>query len=904
MIPTSGRSSLGANAQPADTKTRSRDLGREVTQGSDAGDGTISPADNIARAVAAHQQKWGRASVFTTGKIIYAVPYLNWYRVACDSGGGEIIACTLGESAVAPFSVRSCSPLPPTTLVLVHLPPDLPYGIILGAIPEIVADGARVFPSSIVQGSRGGFKHEKYYKDMPSLLAENAGWIDFSQGRPLDSSSIGEWGRFDDLGGGFFMDPFMKFVRVDESCGLWMFYYDRLLRLAANNFDQITSITEEMIRNDNGEGLAVAGSTPYPWEAFGAFKSGVKVHQVHTDQDVQYKLPCGKHEPLHDDQQSFYRYEEYRGYLGQAFMRHVMVPPQDYINGETLNRFSDEAERIGVFREQIGLDGSWAVESAHSISLAKRVLIPVPKRILLPEDPTGDDLEQESDYKFAGTHGSGPDHKIQAVPEAGYELPHLLTVAALSDVMAHAFNWKGLHAFHYHKKDFNTPQESDLSPLESLQKAPNFSELTSGMWMSRPEPVEVEIDHRYPKTDYFETTAGIFITPDGGLVLRDGYGFELKTVGGNAQMSAPGDLWLQAGRSNVLYAGDDTIIRSHKSVDITSARKDVRLKAERNIDVLSGNSGTGRLLLECKAVGIDHDVVGKEGEDVDEPGIIFRTKGELLAWAREIYLRTGGGDVPEGNIVLDASQGGRKIVSSCIEFDVHADYGMAVSIPHGDEKDLVHYFGPNVVTLPTSVGVKGPMFIQQGGLFCGGNVAIIGGHVASDAGNPSVGEYRPGSDAHNQILEAMAAWSRTFENMVERMDAGYAEDIEDRWYPERRGGHDTVIENATYAPRNEQQLNAVQFKLPEVYWAQLARLAGGTVQKWVEPVIEYQGVEMMPHPGKKKWQEEKTYYTVQLKLHNAETGLDQPRPDLYEDPELDDWTKLTPDGNYPAVSST
>ena len=896
------RSSLGANLEPADTKTRARGLGREITQGSDAGDGTVSPSDNIARAIAAHQQKWGRDNGLITGKIIYAVPYLNWYRVLCDGGGGEIAACAASESAVAPFSVRSCSPLPPSTLVLMYLNPNLPYGIILGAIPEIVADGGCVFPTSIVQGSQGGFKHEKYYKDMPNLLEEDAGWIDFSQSRPLDGSSLGEWGRFDILGGGLFMDPFMKFFRVDESCGLWMFYYDRLLRLTANNFDQITAITEEMIRNDNGEGLAVAGSTPYPWETFGAFKSGVKVHQVHTDQEVQYKLPCGKHEPVHDDQQSFYRYEEHRGYLGQAFMRHVIVPPQDRVDGETLNRFSDEAKRIGVFREQIGLDGSWAVESAHSISLAKRVLIPVPKRMLLPEDPTGDDLEQESDYKFAGTYGSGPEHKIQAIPKTSDELPHLLTVAAMSDVMAHAFNWKGLHAFHYHKKDFNTPQESDLTPLQSLQQPPKFSELRNTMWMARPEPVEIEIDHRYPKTDYWETMAGIYITPDGGLVLRDGYGFELKTVGGNAQMSVPGDLLFQAGRSNVLYAGDDTIVRSQKSIDITSAQKDVRLKAERNIDVLSGNSGTGRLLLECKATGIDHDVAGKEGEDVDEPGIIFRTQGELIAWAREIYLRTGGGDISEGNIVLDAAQGNQKIVSSCAEFDVHAKYGMAIGIPHDDEKDLVHYFGPNVVTLPTSVGIKGPMFIKQDGLFCEGNIAIIGGHIGSDANNLDVGYYQPGSDAHNQVLEALSAWSQTFKDMVDRLDTAYATDIQERWYPEKRGGHDAVIENAMYAPRNEQQLNTADFKLPEVYWAQLARLSGDTAQKWVEPVIEYQGVEMMPHPGKQKWQEEETYYTVQLKLHDAKTGLDQPRPELYEDPELADWTTLIPDGNFPTVS--
>jgi hypothetical protein len=63
----------------------------------------------------------------------------------------------------------------------------------------------------------------------------------------------------------------------------------------------------------------------------------------------------------------------------------------------------------GVFEENISLTGKWSVRSAHGIVLEKSLPIAVPKQVVLPQDPSGDNA---TTYKAAGALGSGPDHLV------------------------------------------------------------------------------------------------------------------------------------------------------------------------------------------------------------------------------------------------------------------------------------------------------------------------------------------------------------------------------------------------------------------------------------------------------------------------------------------------------------
>lgn len=851
-----------------------------------------------------HQRNFARNGGNTYGRIVYSMPFASWYRVFLDDLNGDAPCCYVGETSVIPFSVRDTSPLTAGQGVLVWWPPEGSYGYILGVVPPKVEDGNLGHPDWVSQGSNVGFKREAYYHQLLDLCNDGAGVIDFSNSRPVDGLGAGEWGRMSDTGIGILIDAFMAYLRADETCGLWLFYLDRLARLAGHNFDLRTAIAEMMVRDDSGEGLHFSGFSPYAWEAIGAWAFGDEIHQEKSDQDVQYKKPFGKLEPLQDKQQPFYRMEEFRGYLGQAFMRQVMAPPAGATQG--INTYDSEQPRVGLFREQISLDGAYCLESAHSIIIAKRALIPIPKRLKQPEDTQGDTFSEEGgDYKFASKHGAGDEHKINSVKANG-DNPQMQEVAALTDFAAHAFEWKGLHPFHYHKKDFNTPEQADLNPLTALQSPPQFTQLASQQWVSPPEARQVRIDHRYNETDYFETASGFFLLPRGGAVMRGGAGEEVRLAGGSADISAPGDVWLRPGRNVNIIAADDCIIKVHKSCDITAAKGDIRLKSQRNVHLLGGNDSIGGVIIESRASGPSYEF-DKDGEDVAHGGILFvAPKSEVVTWGKSIYLRTGGGEgereVEQGPIVLDASKGESDIRTVSRAKLNHIKLIKSDTFAVEGDKEVANNYSALNAQIHTPLQCDGGLVLTKNGLLMKGFIAVVAGHIGTEFA-PQY-NYFVGGLVGQPLAEAKAAIAEVLASMEEfkqAMGTDYQLGVENFWYDDKRPGNDEVMEQGRFSLRTDEQMNTEEWSLPEAHWQQLARLTDQTFQPWEEEDVAGNEGDQQPYPGKTAWEGE-TFYQIDLKLHDPSDGRDKPRDSgLYEEPELEDWTKAIPKETYPII---
>ena len=108
-------------------------------------------------------------------------------------------------------------------------------------------------------------------------------------------------------------------------------------------------------------------------------------------------------------------------------------------------------------------------------------------------------------------------------------------------------------------------------------------------------------------------------------------------------LTAPGDVWIQPGRNVNIIAADDCIIKVHRSVDITSTKNDVRIKAERNLQILAGNdqSEGGGVVIESRAPAAKYDFA-KDGEDVKHSGILLiAPDSDIACWGKSVYLRTG-----------------------------------------------------------------------------------------------------------------------------------------------------------------------------------------------------------------------------------------------------------------------
>ncbi len=855
-----------------------------------------------------HNRNFNKRGQIGFGKVVYVQPYTHWYRVLLDDMDGEVSCCRLSEASTTPFSVRDTSPYAPNTNVIVWVSEEGLYGIILGAVPDKVEDGGLIYPDWISQGSNVGFKREAYFKETFDLLENEGDVIDFSNGRPLDALASGEWGRMSDLGLGIFLDNFMAYLRADETCGVWFFYLDRLARLAGHNLDIRSAISELMIRDDNGEGLNVHGFTCYPWEAMGAFEFGQTQIRDETDLDVHYSKPYARLEPAQDDQAPFYRLEEFRGYLGQAFMRHVSLPSA--IGSSGVNTYSNSLIIPGVFREQIGLDGSYGLESAHSISIFKRAIIPIPKRAQLPEAPAGDDADEGS-YNFAGLFGGGDGHKIGS-PTPTVKNGHLQEATSLSDFLAYLFEWKGLHPFHYHKRDFELKNQSGANPnIFQIQAPPSFSSLLNDTYTTPPTARTQKVDHRYGDVSYYETTSGLALLPQGSVVLRGGAGEEIRMVGGSIVISCPGDVWLQPGRNVNVYAGDDFIARARNSMDFTTTQHDIRFKAERNMEFLAGNSQSGgRMLFENKSPGAGHDVAGNKGEDLFGSGFVFKAKhSQFITAVSEIYLRTGGGSgddaIDEGPITLDASKGKSDINTVSRAFVSHMELLLSHTFPVEGAKDVANNYSAQNAQIQTSLQLDGGLAITKNGLLMKGDIAVLGGHIGTEKSEKFKGLVGVLKDESlKKTKKALGEVGKSMGKFQEAMADFFTDGIEKRYYEEdTMPGNETFQNASAFSLRTEAQMNTANFEFAETYWQQIAEATGDIPGKWTESVVKYQGEEMMPHPGKKKWSEEPTWQQIELVLHDPKKGTDADRGAVYEDfNEYQGFDLVTPDGAYPVVS--
>jgi hypothetical protein len=411
------------------------------------------------------------------------------------------------------------------------------------------------------------------------------------------------------------------------------------------------------------------------------------------------------------------------------------------------------------------------------------------------------------------------------------------------------------------------------------------------------------VDHRYGDVDYYETAAGLHVLPDGAVVIRDGSGCEIRMLAGSLQISAPGDVWLQPGRNVNLWAGKDLILKSNGSIDLTTTRHDIRLKAERHCEIMAGNNGSlGRLLLECQASGPTYDVVGSKGEDVNETGVILRApKSDLIGWGANVYLRTGGGDVLPGQICLDAAKGaaGQPLRVLADSVMLHTKNGLNVAAG-----SVTHHLGPQAAYFPTGVGMLGGLIVCQNGVQVKGPIEGIQCVIASDLNTTGfLGYMPPGSLAYTVVEENIGLVQGTFGSIAGSMSQDKQKGIVDYFHAAKRPGNDSVMTNSSFSPRTRQQQNTVNFSLPEVYYQSLAR-AGAGMGVWTEQVIKYQSEEFMPYPGLEAWRnDEHAFRTVSQTLHDATKGQDRTALELYEKPTLGTWTDSILDGKYPIINS-
>jgi len=831
----------------------------------------------------------------------------NAYRVQFEKVKQPVIAYLGSRTSCSIFGAKEITTLQPGTLVTCMWHEQMPYAQILTVIPP-AGTSAALGQQGIIHGatrSRVDAIHKR-----PLQMFDNGGIPAMLAGRPFDATLAGETGWITETGIRCFIDSFMALMGVDESCQLSFHYHDQLCRLAAYQFQLWTNCRETESFNDQDEAQDWTGYAMYPWENMGLAARGDPT-VIKSAKEWQLEQPhYGKMEPVDDYLMPWHREREFHGYLGQGGKRIIIAPPIEFTDsgdkgnngqlGKTAGNRTQhvsyvggkgtvDAKHPGLFDSFVTADGRYCVQAAKGISLVKRNAIVAPTRRRRPEEPDGDNSDN---YKASGVIGGGNAHKITGDIKTNGEHSNFNRALGIQDMHAYLFNYVGLHPFFYHAQDYKVIEEEEAEWADGKsEEIPDFSVLDSEMYIT-PENYQKtwKIDHRYGEQTFYTLSNGIELLDDGGVVIFDGYGSCLRMTGGSVEISAPGDIWLKSGRDVNTWAGHDANVRAKNSWDIIATRGDGRLKAEANMMMLSGNGGTGGTLIESRGAGPQF-TFESPGQASQLSGVVIRsTKSPFVAWSSEIYLRTGGGDMPKGPIVLDAGRGEGDIVtySQTLQHYVRTGANWHFNTREENVNGPSAMISANGVLMPSNMCVKGGIIVDGGGEF---NGVVVSTRAFAAVECPFVGCLD--GEALQAVFDSITTCQEAIEKKLpHEVGQVFMDDLlKPQFYDPERPGNDDVILKSEFSLRTQDDYKTQDFLLYEDRWQQLSRLTGREHAKWIERPVLWQGQATYPYPGAEAFQGNK-FVQQGLEIFDATAGRSKNRgsqpelSDAYSDPKF------------------
>lgn len=799
------------------------------------------------------------------GRVVDAVAGAHFYKVQLANGMGTARCCAGVHTSLRVTGPRQLNSYGPGDAVLVLYDPKGSFHYILCAVPDWLSDARQAGGDEVSQGSNVGLRVDDVHR-YPFLTTGRGGVIDFSAGRPGDSLPGCEWGAVSEFGLRILLDAYMAQVAVDEATGLFVFYDDQLTRLAGHNLQIRSAGHEREDLDDESEVSSVQGWTPYAWEAAGC-KTVAAVPAVTLDAETaQRGTPhLSRVEPVNEDQLPVFRDLEFRGYLGQGGKKMVVAP-----TGTGLERYSGSNTLAGLADLNAGLDGSVFNRSAHSQFFVKAPFIPAPKRKARPESRTGDRTDDA--YRSCGLYGSGPYHEVAGQPANGNTHPHVVEAASVLDQLTYAFNWKGLHPFHYHALDWYLHDE-DQTPAYGLVTPTviPFADLEDNHFLPPAPHYDVKVDDRYGLVRYYANVSAFGLLPNGGVVLADGWGSELRMSAGIVEEHAAGDLVKTAGRNVHVRAGANFAVAAYDSADVSAAKGDVRLKAEKKLMLLGGNDGCGGVLVESRGEDTAFDANSGATEDVVS-GIVFKSpNAAVVALVKDLAVHAGGSVLLEaGDNIATSSAQFRRHVSDCA-----IDFFGSTSVNEywaGQAR-----FGADVVVAQDA---------YVGGNFAAVGVGLFGPSVRATAVNLS------------DPLDASLLASITSDISGRDLTTVRTESAaEVTWFLDN-----SEVEDLGFYFRPSSATLSTDFKIVEPVWQQLARQTGQTMPVWTEPVVDGAGHgDTVPFPGYDAWVSGTGYGRQDSVFFDPYDSAAVDRGSVYETPVLATTSWVAFQGNWPVI---
>jgi hypothetical protein len=837
---------------------------------------------------------------FELGRVVAPLPYHNQYLVRFVGSKGTDLASTLDDGGDVRGGVAGGPAyLPGTTVLAAVLDESSPLFKQHGVQNLIVAafapfpvhrQNTNIVPRDIVLDSPSGYNQNESYR----LIIENETVQTINQDRSYNRATDavpGEWYRSTVMGGVLLLSDFLTRVGASERCFLeWNSLCDEIsgqidgmdidgeaTRLRLKNYgDQVLRIASDAY--NRCEGLGGAGQAP------------LQSPSEPVEGDLSTRVEC-----VSETQRGFFRLEEMAGGAVEGYLRAFKTDAGSGVDGV----FEDgDVVFPGVLREDARMDGKFRLQAIKEILLEKRPYISVP-------------------YEIAEEEGDNEEYTVPELQDDRIFLENLVGGADEYAKLQHLFpnQIAELEALYHQRvlREKNSlwkiPSQDELEEAlgESSEDLDPLSDDSSAYTLEDIANIIMEV---YPGRPIrvFKNSSMFLMADDGGVRIGDGFGAEIRMERGNMTIACAGDLKIQPGRDMIEWVPRNKITKVRKRAETTSSNGSVVLKAEENLQLLSGNGGSGATVIENRSINtnlstIDVDQI-KEGRAIGS-GVHIRSKSSGVSILGSYIYGAGyprafdsqqGLNPTQCNILFDAGSGigtirgsavsllGVNSASVAMESSSTGAYASSTGLALVGANDVaiitqqayVQGGGGTVVSKPfvnsngvqdrsVRIGAGAGNLSVSGFAVIGEGVGIRGSLNVTGTGVANGGFGRPQTEVNVSVLSSggagnyAAAAGQFTENLYSFM-TGVGVQTE----------YGQAILEPAFPDSDSQAYKAKNFSIPETSWQQ--RL--NTSAKWVESEVPHSILEetTLPYPGRQVYENA----VGVMQSVNVEDGLPEP----------------------------
>ncbi len=334
----------------------------------------------------------------------------------------------------------------------------------------------------------------------------------------------------------------------------------------------------------------------------------------------------GLYEPADKDngQIGVFRHTRLRGKSADGDIEAITAPQEEDI----IHIPGDDTKPVGKVSVRQTYDGRHETRAAGGIDHIKTMYIPVPEQIKQHDKDTPNDFNPEEPYdEEFQTSDSDPPFSAFASTLENKEFDQDTEKFRNSRTNARSDYWQTLTREELAEKYPDLDIENAPKQMDALDSDKSFYD--EPPMVKEVDPV-TELERRL-----YALESIIRQQPDGSIVISDGHGSEISMHRGRITISPAADLELRPGRDCLELVPRRKVINAGEEVQIVANEGNVRIKAETDVDVLAGNGGQGRILVENRA---ESGTTGESSDGEDPGGIVLRSETDLRVMGTDLYF--------------------------------------------------------------------------------------------------------------------------------------------------------------------------------------------------------------------------------------------------------------------------